>query len=68
MQTQIKVKQPKTSVRPLHKYVVFGVGLWFLFIVTFAIAHLRVSQSGKFNGLPLKSLTESQPQKPVDSY
>lgn len=68
MMTQTQVQRPSTSARPLHKYVIWMIGLWFLFLGTFVIAYFCVSNSDKYDGLPLKSLTEAQPQRPEDSY
>lgn len=53
MQTQLKPIQ----TQQLHKYVLFLAGIWTLFVVTFPLAYLRVSQSDKFAGTPFKSLS-----------
>lgn len=53
MQTQNKQSQ----ARSMHKYVWILVGVWTLLVVTFAIALKRVSQSDKFAGFYVKSLT-----------
>ena len=70
VQTQTRPKENKKekSGQPLHKFVIIGVGIWVLFVATFAIAFYRVSLSQKFDGLPFKTLTDSETQKPVSSY
>lgn len=47
----------KDSSLRMHKYVWGGVVIFSAFCVTFPIAMARVSQSEKFLGQPLKSLT-----------
>lgn len=62
MRTQTKLIKAKD----LHKYVWCLLGVFFLFIATFPIACIRVSQDKKFAkyNFHLKSLTiEYKPQK-----
>ncbi|MGK7872331.1 MAG: hypothetical protein AB4426_03130 [Xenococcaceae cyanobacterium] len=58
----------KMQARQMHKYILVCVGAWLLFIATFPIAYLRVSQSGKYTGTPFKSLTWDDSQKASASY
>jgi hypothetical protein len=45
----------------MHKYVLMLVGILVLLAATFLLAYLRIGQSKKFTGIPVKSLTlESQ--------
>lgn len=53
MQTQ---KTPNPS-QPMHKYVLILVGIWTLLAITFPLALRRVSDSEKFAGFHVKSLT-----------
>jgi hypothetical protein len=53
MQTQ----KTQSQARSMHKYVWLLVGVWSLLVITFAIALKRVSQSEKFSGFHVKSLT-----------
>jgi hypothetical protein len=53
MQTQKTHSQAKA----MQKYVLILVGVWSLLAVTFPIALKRVSQSEKFAGFHVKSLT-----------
>ncbi len=53
MQTQ----KTHCQARAMHKYVWILVGIWTLLAVTFPIALKRVSQSDKFTGFHVKSLT-----------
>ncbi|NER24854.1 MAG: hypothetical protein F6J96_29970 [Symploca sp. SIO1C2] len=43
-------------------------GVLILFAITLPVACWRVSQSEKYGGLPLKSLTTEDTQKPQSSY
>ena len=66
MQTQTRPKV--MSAQPLHKYVFLGVGVWLLFVLTFATACYRVSLSQQFNGMPFKTLADTGTHKPASSY
>ena len=65
---QLKQVVPRRSARYLYKYVWIGVGIWSLFLATFAVAYARVSQHEKFPNTPFKSLSAQDTQKPADSY
>lgn len=52
----------------LYKYVWFAVGIWLLFLATFAVAYSRVSQHESFLNTPFKSLSAQDTQKPAESY
>lgn len=68
MQTQIKISSTRLTTRSMHKYVIFGVGIWMVFIGTFAIAYVRVSHSQPFAGEPFQPLSLHETQKPESSY
>lgn len=65
MQTRERIV---TSSQAMHKFVFWGAGIWVLFVLTFAIAYIRVANSGKFNGIPFRSLTNAEPQRPSETY
>lgn len=45
----------------MHKYILMLVEILVLLAATFLLAYLRIGQSEKFSGIPVKSLTlESQ--------
>lgn len=56
------------SRRSLHKYVIGGVGIWFLFVLSLPIAYFRVSQMTTFEGSPFKGMAETETHKPIESY
>jgi hypothetical protein len=64
MQTQ----KHSLQIRKLHQYVLAMVSVLILFGITFPIACLRVSQSQKYGGAALKSLSWEETQRPVTSY
>lgn len=68
MQTQIRTPEKLLATRSMHKYVWIGVSLWMTFVITFAIAYLRVSQSQRFQGEPFQALAPHETQKPASSY
>ena len=68
MQTQIKTPSTSLTKRSMHKYVMCGVGIWITFMVTFAIAYVRVSHSQRFAGEPFQALSPHETQKPESSY
>ena len=47
----------------LHKYVLICIGAWLLCVLSFPLAYSRVSNSGKYFDLPLKSLGWEDHQK-----
>lgn len=57
-----------TSSLPMHKFVFMGVGIWVVFVLTFAIAYVRVSNSDNYGGLPFRALTDTETQRPAASY
>ena len=62
----VKMQSTKPTLytkQQLHKYVWICVGCLLLFLVSFPVACLRVSNSGKFDSGPFNSLTKDQPQK-----
>ena len=50
-------------VRKAHQLVFVCVGAWLLFVITGASAYWRVSQSGKYDDLPVKTLGWEEGQK-----
>ncbi|NEN96985.1 MAG: hypothetical protein F6J94_07385 [Moorea sp. SIO1F2] len=66
--TTVKLTKKTVSIQELHKYVIWGVGIWIIFVLTFVSAYYRVSKSEKFDGMPYKTLTDEDSQKPAESY
>ena len=62
------LEKRSSTIHHLQKYVVAGVGIWAMFMLTFAIAYHRVANSEKYNGLPFNSLEDSDPQRPASFY
>ena len=56
--------RPKFTKQAMYKYVWICAGVFFLFMATFPMAYLRVSQSEKYNGSPFKSLDWEDSQRP----
>lgn len=56
------------TTRKLHKYVFILLGLWLTFLISAAIAALRVSQSAKFSPFRFygKSLTMEEQENKAD--
>jgi hypothetical protein len=53
----MQIQKTPNPARAMHKYVLILIGVWTLFAITFPIAFKRVSQSEKFTGFHVKSLT-----------
>lgn len=51
-----------TPKQQLHRYIWICVGLFALFLASFPIAYLRVSNSGEYDSGPLNSFTKEQSQ------
>ncbi|NEP14272.1 MAG: hypothetical protein F6K14_29580 [Symploca sp. SIO2C1] len=74
MQTQ--EYEPKTQptetktqhIKKMRTYVLSLTGVLILFAITFPVACWRVSQSDQYEGLPVKSLTSEDTQRPQSSY
>ncbi|NEQ65871.1 MAG: hypothetical protein F6K21_10300 [Symploca sp. SIO2D2] len=67
----LKAQQAETKAQHINQmrtYVLSLTGVLILFAITFPVACWRVSQSEKYGGLPLKSLTTEDTQKPQSSY
>ena len=66
MQTQESTTAPRS--RPMHKYVFMGIGIWVVFVLTFVIAYFRVGSNGNYDGVPFRSITDAEPQRPASTY
>ncbi|NEQ08325.1 MAG: hypothetical protein F6K37_20960 [Moorea sp. SIO4E2] len=66
--TTVKLTKKTVSIQELHKYVIWGVGIWIIFVLTFVSAYYRVSKSEKFDDMPYKTLTDEDYQKRAESY
>ncbi|MDJ0796752.1 MAG: hypothetical protein QNJ51_07920 [Calothrix sp. MO_167.B12] len=55
------------TIRHMHKYVLVMVGVFVLFIMTFPMAYVRVSQSNKYGGDAFKSLKWEEAQRAKSS-
>ena len=56
------------TMQGLEKYVIGGICIWALFILSFPLAYFRVSRTSPYQGVPFISLGETETQKPVDTY
>ena len=66
--TQPSSPTPNHASHRLHKYVIGGIGVWILFVISFPLAYWRVSETKPYQGEPFLSLSTEETQKPADSY
>lgn len=56
------------TLQSLQKYVMGGIFVWALFVLSFPLAYFRVSRTSPYQGVPFISLGEKEMQKSADTY